>query len=96
MSDKDLLVVISEMLRKQDQHTEIISETNVKLQKFIDISVEHFTFQQHFAERQEKFNERQEDLNKHILGRLENIDNNLKNLTDYDERIKRLEATVFK
>ena len=57
MSDKDLLVVISEMLRKQDQQaeilnkqTEILGETNRSLNNFVDISIEQFQQQQKFNE----------------------------------------------
>ena len=58
MSGKDLLVVISEMLRKQDQHsekldehTEILKETNESLKNFVDISIQQFQQQQQFNER---------------------------------------------
>ncbi|MCO5950794.1 hypothetical protein [Mucilaginibacter flavidus] len=57
MSDKDLLVVISEMLRKQDQqaeilskHTQILGDTNKSLNNFVEISIEQFQQQQKFNE----------------------------------------------
>ena len=78
MSDKDLLVVISEMLRKQDQQAEILKENHETLKNFVDISIQQFQqqqkFNEHFLERldnvSEKFSinfERQEDFNKRML-----------------------------
>ncbi len=70
MTDKDLLVVISEMLRKQDQqseilgkHTQILQETRDALSDFIEISTQEFQRNNSFNERQERFNERQEGFN---------------------------------
>jgi predicted nucleic acid-binding Zn-ribbon protein len=71
MSDKDLLVVISEMLRKQDQHSELLSKQTETLEKigtslnnFIEISInqfeQQFKFNEKFIdnfEKQQKFNE---------------------------------------
>jgi cysteinyl-tRNA synthetase len=58
MSDKDLLVMISEMLRKQDQHSELLSKQTETLEKigsslgnFIDISVNQFQYQEKFNEK---------------------------------------------
>lgn len=62
MSDKDLLVIISEMLRKQDQQSEKldqhsailnqqsanINELKDTLKQFIDVSVQHFEKQDGF------------------------------------------------
>ena len=72
MSDKDLLVVISEMLRKQDQqaekldehsrilnqHTEILEETKETLKSFVDISIQQFQEQHSFNEQIMEFNKR--------------------------------------
>lgn len=52
-------MVISEMLRKQDQQAEILKETNETLKNFVDISVQQF-------QQQQKFNE-------HFLGRLDQV-----------------------
>jgi hypothetical protein len=77
MSDKDLLVVISEMLRKQDQqaeilneHTKIINETNNNLNEFIELSTKEFQGQYKFNNKfelefvkQKEFNEEQKQFN---------------------------------
>lgn len=68
MADKDLLVVISEMLRKQDQQTEILRETNSTLKQFMEVSIEEFKYQRKFQERQEEFNKQQQEFNKQQLG----------------------------
>ena len=59
MSDKDLLVVISEMLRKQDQQAEILKETSETLKHFVDISIQQFEQQLKFNEQQQEFNQQQ-------------------------------------
>ena len=58
MADKDLLEVIAEMLRKQDQHSELIaatnngiSETNSILKEFMGVSIKQWEEQQKFNER---------------------------------------------
>lgn len=63
MADKDLLVVISEMQRKQDQQTEILRETNSTLKQFMEVSIEQFGQQHTFNERQQKSNEQQQVFN---------------------------------
>src|SRR3569833_129166 len=87
MSDKDLLVVISEMLRKQDQqaeilgkHTQILQETREALTDFIEISPQEFQRNNSFNERQERFNERQERFNEKML------DFNNRFLTQFDRQ----------
>jgi hypothetical protein len=74
MSDKDLLVVISEMLRKQDQQAEILKETSETLKEFVDISIKQFEEQHSFNEKQNEFNEyfktkleKQDDFNERFL-----------------------------
>jgi len=68
MSDKDLLVVTSEMLRKQnqqaeilDKHTGILKETNDSLKNFVEVSIQQFQqqqqFNEHFLDRLDKMNE---------------------------------------
>lgn len=103
MGDKDLSVVVSEMLRKQDRHSELIQETNETLKKFIEISINQFEQQLIFNEKQLSFNERQEefnekflDQNKRVVDRLDSIEKLLVHVVDMDDRIKRLEAAVFK
>ena len=96
MSDKDLLVVISEMLRKQDQHSELLSKQTEminlqtqslekigsSLNNFIEISINQF-------EQQQKFNEK-------FLEKIDVFGKVIENTTNLEERIKKLEATVFK
>lgn len=57
MTDKDLLVVISEMLRKQDQQSEQLMETNTTLKQLVDISLQQFQYQQGVDEQQQAFNQ---------------------------------------
>jgi pyruvate/2-oxoacid:ferredoxin oxidoreductase beta subunit len=90
MKDKDLLVVIAEMLRKQDQHTEILTNQSILLEKsyetltaFMDVSVKQFE-QQQFNEKflgqfeqQRNFNEKFLELNEKIADRLEKIEKKL-------------------
>ena len=73
MADKDLLEVISEMLRKQDQHSELIAatnngirETNNILKEFMGVSIKQW-------EEQQKFNER-------LFNKLEGIEKHLINV----------------
>lgn len=103
MSDKDLLVVISEMLRKQDQHSELLnkqSEILVKqteminlqtqslekigssLNNFIEISINQF-------EQQQKFNEK-------FLEKIDVFGKTSEKTPDVEDRLKKLEAAVFK
>lgn len=110
MTDKDLLVVISEMLIKQDQ-------TNEHFSKFIDITVKQFDEQSKFnklflgelrnvkqevtgvkhevaAVKEEVAGVKQELIE--VNQRLGKVDNAVHNLTDVHSRLKRLEAAVFK
>jgi hypothetical protein len=87
MSDKDLLVVISEMLRKQDQqaeilakHTQILGETNETLKNFVDVSIQQFqqqdNFNAHFLaelKKQDAQFERQNHFNERFLEKLDEI-----------------------
>ncbi|MFD2162520.1 hypothetical protein ACFSJU_08950 [Paradesertivirga mongoliensis] len=77
MKDKDLLVVIAEMLRKQDQHTEILTNQSRLLEKthetltaFMEVSIKQF-------DEQHKFNERFLELNEKVVDRLEKIEKKL-------------------
>jgi len=96
MADKDLLVVISEMLRKQDQQTEILRETNSTLKQFMEVSIEEFKSQHKFQEQQQGFNEKFLEQNQKIVERLDSIDKRIIHVADMDDRIRRLEAAVFK
>ena len=96
MSDKDLLVVISEMLRKQDQHSELLSKQTEminlqtqslekigsSLNNFIEISINQF-------QQQQKFNEK-------FLDKIDVFGKVLERSSDLEERLKKLEAAVFK
>lgn len=103
MGDKDLLVVIAEMLKKQDRQSELIEktnslihktnaltqetnaltqETNTTLKQFMEISIKQF-------EQQQQFNEK-------AIGRLSSIEKLLLHVVDIEDRVKRLEAAVFK
>lgn len=87
MSDKDLLVVISEMLRKQDQqaeilakHTQILGETNETLKSFVEVSIQQFQQQEKFnahflaeLKKQDAQFERQNQFNERFLDKLDEI-----------------------
>ncbi len=103
MADKDLLVVISEMLPKQDQHTEILNRQSeillghtkllVKQGETLEtVSKSLTTLTDVSVEQfgqQQKFNEEFLKINKKIVERLDNVIN-------LENRIKRLETAVFK
>lgn len=66
MSDKDLYVVIAEMLRKQDQQSEILERIDSTLNEFMELSLKQF-------EQQLKFNENflsTQDKMGHLLERI--------------------------
>lgn len=103
MADKDLSVVISEMLRKQDQQTEILRETNSTLTQFMGVSVKQFEQQHKFNEQQQEFNKQQQEFNAKfleqnhkIVDQVDSIEEKLVHIVDMSDRIKRLEAAVFK
>ncbi len=82
MSDKDLLVVISEMLRKQDQHSELLLKQSETLEKigsslnnFIEISINQFEQQQKFNEKFLGNFEQQRNFNEKFLGNFEQQQN---------------------
>jgi predicted transcriptional regulator len=103
MSDKDLLVVVSEMLSKQDQHSELLNKQTETLEKigsslnnFIDVSVNQFEQQQKFNEKfldnfsqQQKFNEK-------FLEKVDVFGKVIEKTSDLEERLNKLEAAVFK
>ena len=124
MNDKDLLVVISEMLRKQDQHSEILNKQSEILNKHSEILNTHTEILSNHteilnghtkilekqAETLEAVSstlsnfmnvsikqfEQQQVFNEKVINRLESIEKLLTYLVDMDERLKRLEAAVFK
>lgn len=63
MSDKDLLVVIAEMLRRTDEQSDLIQETNNTLKQFMDVTIQQFRHQHRFNEEQMKFNQQQVQFN---------------------------------
>ena len=79
MSDKDLLVFISNMLHKQDQQAEILSKLNADFNNFVEISVQEFDlhrkqeqlqhhFNAQFLNLLEKLNENSIDTNDRLSG----------------------------
>ncbi len=85
MSDNDLSVVISKMLRKQDQHSEILSNQtkilNIHTKKFeemdstlkslLDISITQFEKQQIFNEKMLDRFDKQDDFNNKMLDKFD-------------------------
>ena len=103
MSDKDLFVVISEMLRKQDQHSELLSKQTETLEKigsslgnFIDISVNQFQYQEKFNEKFLDNFQHQQNFNEKFLDKIDVFGKVLERSSDLEERLKKLEAAVFK
>jgi len=117
MNDKDLLVVISEMLQKQDQHSEILNKQSEILNKHSEILNGHTeilnghtkilekqaealevvsTTLSNFMDVSIKQFDQQQVFNEKIVNRLESIEKLLTHVVDMDERLKRLEAAVFK
>lgn len=100
MSDNDLLVVISEMLRKQDQQAEKSDETNNKLQQLFEISIRQFEEQHKFREQHhqqnQQFNaqfEKQNEFNELFLNNFEKQnefnDRFLNKLDDIEKALKK-------
>lgn len=77
MADKGLLIVISEMLLKQDQHSELIKETNNTLKQFMEVSVKQFEQQYRFQEHQNEFDKQFLEQNHKIVDRLGSIEQKL-------------------
>lgn len=95
MTDKDLLVIIAEMLRKQDQHTEILqkqgetlqkqnetlqrqseilSDMNLTLKGFMQVSIKQFDEQQKFNERIIKKFDEQQAFNERLFEKVDRIE----------------------
>ena len=84
MKDKDLLVVIAEMLRKQDQQTEILTNLmDISLKQFeqqhkFNVDQQQFNREQSaFNKQQQSFNEKFLEVNEKIVDRLERIEKKL-------------------
>ncbi len=78
MADKDLLGIIADMLRKLDQHSEILERQSIELKiqtdaltTFMDGALKQFDQQQIFNEKLLKMNDK-------IVGRLESLENRSK------------------
>lgn len=80
--DKELALIISEMLIKQDETTAQIKETNSILRDFMGISVKQW-------EQQQTFNEL-------MIGELKNIKDVLTTLAQVDTRLKAIEERESK
>jgi hypothetical protein len=96
MADKDLLTIMADMLRKMDQHEEILDVHTKLLEKqgetlatFMDVSIKHF-------EKQQDFNERFLASSQQIAQRLDRVEATLSKILDLETRLKRLEEAVFK
>lgn len=91
MKDKDLLVVIAEMLRKQDQqseilnqhtqilgqHTQLLTNQSLLLEKTNETLSAFMEVSVKQFEQQQNFNEQYLQLNKQVVDRLEKIEKKL-------------------
>lgn len=80
MSDKDLLVVISKMLRKQDQNSEILNNQTKILSTHSDILNQHtYKFEEMESTLKSLLNititqfEKQQDFNEKLLSKIDNL-----------------------
>ena len=96
MADKDLLEVISEILRKQDQQSELIAktnnsliETNTRIMETNDILKEFMGVSIKQWDEQQKFNER-------LYTKVESIEKQIIKVADLEDRVKRIESILFK
>jgi hypothetical protein len=80
--DKEVALIISEMLIKQDETTAQIKETNSILKDFMGISVKQW-------EQQQTFNEL-------MIGELKNIKDVLSTMAQVDNRLKAIEERESK
>ncbi len=103
MSDKDLLVVISEMLRKQDQHSELLSKQTEILSKQTEmINIQTKSINEmgsslnNFIKISINQFEQQQTFNEKFLEKLDQIgDGNHRN-SELKQRVEKLEKAVFK
>ncbi len=96
MADSDLLAVLSEMLKKQDRQTEILTQ-------FMEVSVRHFESELGFKNQQSIFNEEENRHNhqeqryhKEFSDKLGNIERILSRMLDLEERVKRIEDMLIR
>lgn len=103
MADKDLLEVISEMLRKQDQQSELIGVTNTRVMEMNnslvqintslndtnDILKEFMGVSIKQWDEQQKFNER-------LYVKVDGIEKQIVKIADLEDRVKRIENIIFK
>jgi methyl-accepting chemotaxis protein len=103
MADKDLLEIISEMLRKQDRHSELlgglgnglevlgakIDGVSERLESTNSILKDFMSVSIKQWEEQQKFNER-------LYTRVEGIEKHLEKIADLEDRVKRIENILFK
>ena len=89
MSDKDLTVLVAELLRKQDQHSEILKKHSKNFEKIettlstlVEISINQF-------EQQQVFNEK-------FLEKIDNIGKLVDKTLEIDGRVSKLESTINK
>ena len=78
MADKDLLEVIAEMLRKQDQHSELIVETNNGIKETNSQLVETNSILKEFMGVSIKQWDEQQKCNERIFNKLDGIEKQLK------------------
>ncbi|TKC00138.1 restriction endonuclease subunit S domain-containing protein [Pedobacter cryophilus] len=103
MSDKDLLVVISEMLRKQDQHSELLnkqSEILVKQTEMINLQTQSLekigSSLNNFIDISVNQFEQQQKFNEKFLEKIDVFGKAIDKTADLEERLKKLETAVFK
>ncbi|QQL50068.1 hypothetical protein [Mucilaginibacter ginkgonis] len=103
--DKEIALLLAEMLVKQDENTEQIKKINTTLGQFMDHSIKQFDQQQNFNEQfatgfkqQNNFNEKflkqldeQQSVSKAMLSELKEIKQTVVNFGDVDARFKALE-----
>ncbi len=96
MADRDLLALMADILRRQDQHSELLGglvvradrtnenllETNNILKDFMSLSIKQW-------EEQQKFNER-------LYTKVEGMEKHLEKISDLEDRVKRIENILFK
>lgn len=103
MADKDLLVIIAEMLRKQDQHTEMLSSQSSILSRQTEILEKHSeimtdtnkTLKQFVAISINQFDEQQK-FNEHMLSKVDGLEKTVSKAINLENRVNRLENAVFK
>lgn len=110
MTDKDLLVIIAGMLRKQDQHTEMLSKQSGILRKQAEILEHNSEIMQKQTEILTETNntikqfvgisikqfEEQQKFNEHLFGKVDDLEKSVIKAVNLEDRIQRLEKAVIK